>query len=318
MKIVMLEEGAVNNNDISLDGFKEYGEFISHRLTPDDKIVETIGDAEVVLCNKCQLTAEVLKACPNLKYIGECATGYNNIDIAAAKDLGIVVTNAGQYSTMAVAQHVFAFISHFFSRVGEYDDSVQNGDWVKSDCFVYYLSPTYELAGMTLGIIGFGSIGKAVAKIADSYGMKVIVSTRTIPPQNEYPYEFVTREELFRRSDIVTLHCPLTPDTKDIINKETLGMMKPTAYLINTSRGGTVVESDLAEALNSGTIAGAGLDVVSVEPMKADNPLRNAKNCVITPHIAWAPKQTRERLTGIVLDNLRCWIEGNPVNVVNK
>ncbi len=318
MKIVMLEEGAVNNNDISLDELKKLGEFVSYRLTPDDKIVERIGDAEVVLCNKCQLTADVIKACPNLRYIGECATGYNNIDINAAKESGIVVTNAGQYSTMAVAQHVFAFISHFFSRVGEYNASVQDGGWVKSDCFVYYLSPTYELSGMTIGIIGFGSIGKAVAKIADAYGMKVIVSTRTIPADGEYPYVFVSREELLRRADIVTLHCPLTPDTQNMINKDSLSLMKKSAILINTSRGPVVSEADLADALNDEKIAGAGLDVVSAEPMRADNPLLGAKNCIITPHIAWAPKQTRERLIGIVTDNLRNWLGGNPTNVVNK
>ena len=317
MKIVILEENAINNNDISLEEFKKLGEFISYGVTPSDKIIEYIGDADAVLCNKCLITREVMTSCPNLKYIGECATGYNNIDISAAKELGITVTNAGQYSTMAVAQHVFALILQFFSKINEYDNSVHNGDWTKSESFVYYLSPCYEIQGLTLGIIGFGSIGKAVAKIADAFGMKVIVSTRTVPLENNYPYEFVSQDELFKRADIVSLHCPLTEKTKGMINKDTLSKMKKTAYLINTSRGPAVIEEDLAYALNNGLIAGAGIDVVAFEPMKKDNPLITAKNCIITPHIAWAPKQTRERLISIVLDNLKSYLDGNPKNVVS-
>ena len=318
MKIVMLEQNAINNNDISFSEFHKLGDFKAYGVTPKDKVIEYIGDAEVVLCNKTLITREVMLACPNLKYIGECATGYNNIDIEAANELGIVVSNAGQYSTNAVAQHVFAFILNFLSRINEYDTSVKNKDWINSESFVYYLSPTYEICGMTLGIIGFGSIGKAVAKIADAFGMKVIISTRTIPAENQYPYEFVSKEELFRRSDIITLHCPLTDDTKEIICKDTLSLMKKTSYIINTSRGGTVLEKDLADALNSGMIAGAGLDVVAVEPMREDNPLLNAKNCFITPHIAWAPRQTRERLVSIVLENLKGFLNGVPKNVVTK
>ncbi len=317
MKIVILEENAINDNDLSLDGLKKLGDVVSYGVTPADKIVEYIDDADAVLCNKSQLTAERLKQCPKLKYIGECATGYNNIDIDAARKLGITVSNAGQYSTMAVAQHVFALISQHFSRIAEYDTSVHNGDWVRSESFIYYLSPTYELCGMTIGIIGFGSIGRAVAKIAEAYGMNIIVSTRTIPEKDAFPYEFVSRDELFKKADIITLHCPLTEQTENMIDARALSLMKKNAFLVNTSRGGTVVEKDLAEALDSGKIAGAGVDVVSVEPMKKDNPLLTAKNCIITPHIAWASKQTRERLLEIVTDNLACWMNGTPKNKVN-
>lgn len=317
MKIVILEENAINNGDLSLDGLKRFGDVVSYGLTPADKIVEYIGDADAVFCNKSQITADVINACPNLKYIGECATGYNNIDIKTAREKGITVTNAGQYSTMAVAQHVFALILEHFSKVSEYAPSVRNGDWVNSKCFIYYLSPTYELCKRTIGIIGFGSIGKAVAKIADAFGMNVIVFTRTLPDKDIYPYEFVGKEELFSRSDIVTLHCPLTEQTANLVNKNTLSLMKKSAVLINTSRGGVVDENDLADALNQGSIAGAGLDVVGTEPMTQSNPLRNAKNCIITPHIAWAPLQTRERLLSIVTENLEKYLEGNPINVVN-
>lgn len=317
MKIVILEENAINNNDLSLDALKELGEVTSYGVTPHDKIVEYIGDAEVVLCNKANLSREILSQCKNLKYIGECATGYNNIDIVAAREMGITVTNAGQYSTMAVAGHVFAFIAEHFSKIHEYSESVKKGDWIKSESFVYYLSPTEELYGKTMGIIGFGSIGKAVAKIADAFGMKVIVSTRTVPLKDAYPNEFVSREELFKNADIISLHCPLTDETKNIINKETLSMMKKNAFLINTSRGGTVVEKDLADALNEERIGGAAVDVVAVEPMLPDNPLFTAKNIIITPHIAWAPRQTRERLLSIVTENLKAYLAGNPTNKVN-
>lgn len=317
MKIVILEENAINNNDLCLDGLKALGEVVSYGVTPPEKIVEYIGDAEVVLCNKANITREVMLSCKNLKYIGECATGYNNIDIKASAELGITVTNAGQYSTMAVAQHVFAFIAEHFSKIGEYSSSVKNGDWIKSESFVYYLSPTEEIFGKTMGIIGFGSIGKAVAKIADAFGMKVLVSTRTVPEKDLYPYEFVERNELFSRSDIISLHCPLTDETKNIINKESLSLMKSTAFLINTSRGGTVVEKDLADALNNDKIGGAAVDVVATEPMLPDNPLLTAKNIIITPHIAWAPRQTRERLLSIVTENLRAWLDGKPKNKVN-
>lgn len=318
MKIVMLEQDAVNNDDICFDGFNKLGDFKAYPLTPDDKIIQYIGDADAVLCNKCRITRKVMQSCKNLKYIGECATGYNNIDIDAANELGITVTNAGQYSTNAVAQHVFAFILNHLSKVSEYNNSVHNGDWVKSSNFVYYLSPTEEINGLTLGIVGFGSIGKAVCRIANAFGMKVIVYTRTAPDVNSYNCEFVSKEELFTRSDFITLHCPLTDKTENLVNKETLGLMKKSAYLINTSRGPVVNEKDLSDALNSGVISGAALDVVSVEPMRSDNPLLNARNCVFTPHIAWAPRQTRERLVGIVLDNLLGFINGNPKNVVTK
>lgn len=317
MKIVMLEENAVSNNDIIFDKFHKLGEFVSYGNTMPSEILERISDADVVLCNKCQITAEVLNSCNNLKYIGECATGYNNIDLEAASKLGITVTNAGEYSTMAVAQHVFALILQLLSKIYEYDISVHNGDWINSKAFIYYLSPTTELSGLTMGIFGFGSIGKAVAKIANAFGMKVLVSTRTVPKNSEYPYDFVSKEMLFKMSDIVSLHCPLTEATAGIVNFETLLTMKESSYIINTSRGGVIIEEALAKALNENVIAGAGLDVISTEPMLAENPLFTAKNCVITPHIAWAPLQTRERLMEIVINNLESYLSGNPKNVVN-
>lgn len=319
MKIVITDKKTLTNNDISLDVFDKYGEVTAYDITPNDMAAERICDTEILLCNKTLITEEVMDACPNLKYIGLFATGYNNVDISAAVKRGITVCNAGEYSTMAVAQHVFAFLLAFYSHIGEYDRSVHNGDWLKSDTFSYFLNgvSAVELCGKTLGIIGFGSIGKTVAKIADAFGMKVIISTRTIPREG-YPYEFVSREEIFSRADVVTLHCPLTEQTSGMVNRETLSIMKPTAFLINTSRGGTVVEEDLAEALNNGTIAGAAADVISHEPMLETNPLFTAKNCIITPHVAWAPKETRERLIAIAAENLKCFLEGKPQNVIHE
>ena len=317
MEIVILDKKTLTINDISLKEIEVLGHVTAYDLTPPEKIIERIGDAEAVLCNKSPLTNEVLNGCKNLKYIGLFATGYNNVDIEAANKRGITVSNAGEYSTLAVAQHVFALIMQFSSSISLYNSAVKKGDWITSHTFSFFDYPTFELSGLTLGIVGFGSIGKAVAKIADAFGMKVIVSTRTIPINAVYPYQFVTMDELLTRSDIITLHCPLTSDTQGLICEETLSKMKESAILINTSRGGVVVEQDLANALNNGLIAGAGIDVVAVEPMSATNPLKDAKNCVITPHIAWAPKQTRERLVSIVADNLRGYQNGKPKNVVN-
>ncbi|MEG0614268.1 MAG: D-2-hydroxyacid dehydrogenase [Oscillospiraceae bacterium] len=317
MKIVILDRKTLTNDDISFAEIEALGDVVSYSSTPNELIVERICDADVVLCNKSPITKEVISACKNLKYIGLFATGYNNIDIKAASERGIVVSNAGEYSTMAVAQHVFALILEHYSKVSGYSSSVKNGDWERSDTFSYFLSPTYEILGQTIGIIGFGSIGKAVAKVADAFGMKVIISTRTLPPKGLFPYEFVSRDEVFARADILTLHCPLTELTAGLINAENLAKMKKTALLINTSRGGTIIEQELADALNSGVIAGAGIDVLTNEPMK-NSPLKTAKSCVITPHIAWSPRQTRERLITIVAKNLGAFISGKPINVVNK
>ena len=318
IKAVMLEEAAISDNgDISLDGISSLCDFTSYKLTDNSEVAARIGDADAVFCNKCSISRGVIESCPNLKYIGECATGYNNIDIAAAKERGIVVTNAGQYSTMAVAQHVFGLILSFYSRISEYSASVRDGGWIKSPCFIYYLSPTYELNGKTLGIIGFGAIGKAVAKIAEDFGMNVIINTRT-PKQAEYPqYKFVSKREIFEKSDVVTLHCPLTPDTTGIVNEENLSLMKKSALLINTSRGGAVDENALCKALNEHRIMGAGLDVISSEPMAAGSPFVGADNYIITPHIAWAPHETQLRLIKIVADNFKAWLNDKPTNIVS-
>lgn len=314
MKIVMLEAHTVSVGDVSFEEIYKLGDVKEYPLTPDDKIIERIGDAEAVLINKTPITAEVMNACPNLKYIGECATGYNNIDMKEAKKRGITVSNVPAYSTEAVAQHVFSFILHFVSKTAMYNDFVHEGGWIKSESFSCFKFPVTELSGMTLGIIGYGSIGKNVAKIAKAFNMNVIVNTRTA--KQDSSVKFADLQTLFEKSDIITVHCPLTDITANMINIDMLKLCKPTAVLINTSRGPIVNEDDLAYALNNGIIAGAGLDVLCKEPMDKDTPLLNAKNCVITPHIAWAPLQTRQRLVKAVTENLKAFINGNPINIV--
>lgn len=315
MEIVLLEEKTVSQNDVSLDEFRSLGNVRSYMLTPPDKIVEYVGNAEAAIINKTVFTREVMEQCPNLKYIGLCATGYNNVDTEAAREMGITVCNVPGYSTNAVAQQVFSYILHFASRTDDYNRDVHDGGWIRSDTFSYFTIPTYELAGLTLGIVGYGSIGKAVARIAKAFGMNVIVSTRT--PQTDSTVEFGTIEDVFSRSDFITMHCPLTDQTKEIVNYRLLSVCKPSAVFINTSRGPVVNEQDLANALKVGIIAGAGIDVISSEPMKEDNPLMEAPNCLITPHVAWAPVQTRQRLISIAADNLRQFIAGTPINKVN-
>ena len=275
-----------------------------------------IGDADAVICNKCLITEEVFSKCKNLKYVGLFATGYNNVDLSAADRHDAVVCNVPAYSTNAVAQHTFALILNYFSKIREYAEKVDEGGWVNYKLFSYFGIPTYELAGKTIGIVGYGDIGKKVAEIARAFGMKVITFTRS-PQKITDGTPAVSLEELLKTSDIVTLHCPLTKDNEKMINAESLGMMKKSAFFVNTARGGLVDEKALAQALEKGDIAGAGIDVLTNEPMREDCPLRNAKNCTVTPHIAWAPKQTRERLLETVAQNLKMWIEGTPQNVVN-
>ncbi len=315
MKIVILEAATVSKNDVSFEEIYRLGEVREYPLTPVDKIVEYVGDAEAVLCNKTPFTAEVLEACPNLKYIGLCATGYNNIDVAAATRLGITVCNAPAYSNAAVAQQVFSFILRYTNRTSAYNRFVHNGGWIRSETFSAFEYPITELAGKTLGIIGYGRIGRQVAKIAHAFDMNVIVNTRTA--KQDSSVKFVGLKELLSKSDIITLHCPLTDETNGLIDLDALKLCKPTAILINTSRGAVINEADLAYALDNDIIAGAGLDVLCEEPMSADNPLLNAKNCIITPHIAWAPIDTRKRLITIVADNLSAFINGKPINTVN-
>lgn len=315
MKIVILDKKTVTEGDISLKAIEDLGEVISYDITEKEDIVKNIGDAEIALCNKVSFDADVIDQCKNLKYIGIFATGYNNIDLEAARDKGIIVCNAPSYSTDAVAQHTFAFILHFMNKVAQYNQSVHEDRWINSKTFSYFPYPISEVAGKILGIAGYGSIGQKVAEIAKAFGMKVIVYTRT---KKDVPgIEFVNEEDLFKNSDILTIHCPLTEETRNFVNKERIELMKRDAILINTARGPIINEQDLADALNNERIAGAGLDVLSREPMREDNPLKSAKNCVITPHIGWAPIQARERLIGIVADNIKHFIDGNPMNVVN-
>lgn len=315
MKITILDGHALNPGDVSWDIFKQFGDLTIYDRTPDSQIVERIGNSDIVFLNKVNITEEIFSACPNLKYIGVLATGYNVIDIEAAKRHNVLVTNIPSYSTDAVAQHVFALILHFTNHVSIHNDSVKNGGWVKSPDFCYWISPLMELKGKTLGIFGYGSIGSKVAEIAKAFGLNVICCSRTQKPNMP---KMVTFEELLKKSDFISLHAPLTDKTKNIINKESLSLMKKSAYLINTARGGFVVEQDLADALNNNKIAGYAADVVLSEPMNASSHLLTAKNCIITPHIAWAPLETRQRLLGIAEENVKAWLSGNPINVVSK
>ncbi len=316
MKIVILDRNTVTNGDLSFAPIEALGSVAAYDAMPHEKLAEAIGDATAVICNKAVLSRDVVEKCPNLKYIGLFATGYNNIDIEYARERDIAVCNVPGYSTQSVAQHTFAFILALAGSMCEYTESTRNDGWIRSHTFSYFPFPLTELSGKTLGIFGYGSIGREVAKIGRAFNMNIIVSTRT--PEKVKDAECVSREELFRRSDFLTLHAPLTPETEKMVNEKTLSLMKKTAYLINTSRGGAIDEEALAEALNCGQIAGAGLDVLTVEPMLSDNPLKNAKNCLITPHIAWAPFETRVRLVDRVAENLKAFSAGKPINVVNK
>lgn len=314
MKLTILDGHAVNPGDLPWDSFSNLADLTVYERTPPELIVERIGNSDAIFLNKVQITEETLSACPNLKYIGVLATGYNVVDTQAARKHNITVTNIPAYSTDSVAQHVFSFILNFTNKVAQHNESVQNGDWVRCPDFCYWTGSLMELTGKTLGVFGYGSIGTKVTSIARAFGMNVICCTRTPKPDMPTP---VTFEQMMSQADFVTLHAPLTPQTQNIINSKSLSLMKPTAYLINTARGGFVVEKDLAECLNKGQIAGYAADVVLQEPMAKDSPLLGAKNCIITPHIAWAPLETRTRLQKIAYDNFKSWQEGNPINVVN-
>ena len=322
MKIVILDGYTVNPGDLSWDGLKEFGELTVYDRTPKDLpvILERIGDAEIVLENKINMNRELMDACPNLKYIGEIATGYNNVDTAAAKEKGITVTNIPAYSTASVAQLAFALLLEICHHTAHHNDLVHQGEWCSCPDTMFYdhTWPIIELAGKTLGIIGFGQIGQSVARIAKAFGMKVIAYSRTVREEGKALADYVTLDELLARSDVITLHCPLFPETKGIINKESIAKMKDGVILLNTSRGPLVNEADLAEALRSGKVYAAGIDVVSEEPMREDNPLLTAPECFITPHMAWMSKEARTRLIDIAVNNIRQWMNGTAINVVNK
>jgi glycerate dehydrogenase len=317
-KIVILESYTVNPGDLSWDSFAEFGEVKIYDRTLEGEVVERIGDAEYIFVNKFHVTEEILDKCPDLKYIGVLATGYNNVDVKACKERNIVVCNIPSYGTSAVAQHVFALILEISNHVYEHSKSVFDGVWSKKPDFCYWEHPIIELSGKTMGIIGFGNIGQAVSKIAIAFGMDVVYYSRS--PHKELESDkckYLSLDELYEKSDIITLHCILTPDTKHMVNKDSIKKMKKSVILVNTSRGDLVVEEDLKDALNEDRIFYAASDVVSVEPIKTSNQLLGAKNMIITPHIAWASMEARERLIEIAAQNLKAFIMGNPINVVN-
>lgn len=318
MKLVVLDSYAAVSTDLSLGDFHALcDEMTVYDRTPADKIVERIGDAEMILINKTIITRAVMESCPNLKYIGLFATGYNVVDIECAKERDIVVSNAPAYSTNGVAQLTFAFLLHFFSLVAKHNDEVHHGAWCESEDFCFYDPRIRELAGKTIGLVGFGNIAKKVAQIAQAFDMNVLVYSRTVYPQYESDtLRFVSLDTLLKESDVISLHCPLFKETTRLINSETIAKMKKGALLINTARGGVIDEQAVADALNSGHLAGAGLDVATVEPINEDSPLLTAKNCVITPHIAWACKESRERLIDIVYENTEAFVNGTPKNNV--
>ncbi|MDF2988422.1 MAG: D-isomer specific 2-hydroxyacid dehydrogenase NAD-binding [Eubacterium sp.] len=318
MKIVVLDGYAMNPGDLSWHGMEKLGQITVYDRTPKELVVERIGDAEIVLTNKVILSREVLEKTPAVKYIGVMATGYNVVDTGAARELGITVTNVPAYSTDSVAQLVFAFILEFCHHVGEHNRAVQEGAWTNSRDFAFWNFPLIELAHKTLGLIGFGAIGQTVARLAVAFGMNVKVYSRTVKKELETGnIKFASLDEVLTESDFISLHCPLTEETKELINKDTLSGIKSGAFLINTSRGPVISEKDVADALNSGRLAGAAVDVVSAEPISGDNPLLGAKNCIITPHFGWAPFEARTRLMDTLIKNVSAYMDGKPVNVVN-
>ena len=316
MKIVITDSRTVTHGDIDLSVFQELGEVRSYERTYEDQLKERIKDADVILCNKVPLHAKVLNTAKNLKYIGLFATGYNNVDLEYTNKHGITVTNAGQYSVNAVAQHTFALLLNWFNKIKKYDDFVKEGNWIGLDTFCSFAYSMEELSGKTIGIIGYGSIGREVAKIAKVFSMEVLVYTRT--KLEEEGVRFVSREELLEQSDIITIHCPLNVDSYKMCNEAFFSQCKKGAFFINTARGAIVDEHALYEALEGGTLGGAAVDVLKQEPMDEDCILLKAKNITITPHVAWASTDTRQRLVNIVKQNLESFIEGKPINVVGK
>lgn len=313
MKIVYLDAYAIGQ-EIDLQRFSALGEFIAYDRSSPEEVYERAKDANIILTNKCAFSADMLAQLPQLKYIGVTATGYNIIDVAAARQQGITVTNAQGYSTKSVAQHVFAQILTFTNRLSEYTSPTA---WVESPDWCYYQHPFQELAGKTLGIIGFGEIGQKVAQLATAFEMEVILYASERNRGKQLTHRVLERSDFLQESDIISLHSPLTTDTKELVNADFLGQMKKSALLINTSRGGLVDENALAKALHEGQIAGAYLDVLTTEPPLPDNPLLTAPNCLLSPHIAWASLEARQRLMDIVFQNLRAFLDGKPVGVVN-
>ena len=316
MKIAVLDGYGLNPGDLSWSGMEALGELVVYDRTSPSELMERSADAEVLITNKTIITAEYMDKLPKLKYIGVLATGYNVVDIDAAKARGIVVTNIPAYSTNSVAQMVFAHLLNITQRVEYYAKENTQGRWSNNADFCYWDTPLVELAGKRMGIVGFGNIGQATARIAQAFGMEVCLYTSKEESALPVGMKKMELDELFASCDVVSLHCPLTPSTKEMVNAERLKTMKPNAILINTGRGPLINEQDLADALNEGRIAAAGLDVLSVEPAIADNPLLTARNCFTTPHIAWATKEARTRLMDIAVNNLKSYLEGNIINNV--
>ena len=319
MKIVVLDGYTLNPGDLDWSRLEAIGDVTIYDRTPVDLIIERAQGAEVVLTNKTPLDEIHLSKLPDLKYIGVLATGYNVVNVEFAKEQGIIVTNIPSYGTKSVAQMVFAIMLEFCHHVQKHSDSVMDGDWSNSSDFCYWNYPLIELEGKSIGIIGFGRIGQQVADIAQAFGMHVIGYDQFRSDQsNRINFRWAELDDLLASADFISLHCPLFPETKGLINKTTIAKMKKTAFLINTSRGPLIQEEDLAEALNNGYIAGAGVDVLSKEPPKENNSLIGAKNCFVLPHIAWATKEARSRLMEVAVDNVQCYLQGAPTNVVNK
>ena len=315
MNIVVLDGHTLNPGDLSWGELQSLGECRIYDRTPPDEVVKRAADAEIVLTNKTVLTREQIHSLPKLRYIGVLATGYNIVDIAAAREGNIPVTNVPTYGTRSVAQHTLALLLELTQHVGHHARTVRDGRWTKCPDFCYWDYPLIELDGLTMGIVGLGRIGGAVAELAKAFRLNLLATSST-PGQSSPGIQFVELESLFRQSDVVSLHCPLTPRTNNLVNAKRLALMKPTAFLLNTSRGGLVEEQALADALNSGRIAGAAVDVLSLEPPPADNPLLRAKNCLVTPHIAWATRAARSRLLATAVANLRAFLDGRAQNVV--
>lgn len=314
MKITVLDKCTVTNGDVSLKGLEDIGSVKYFDTVPPSDIPATIGDSEVVICNKAKITAEIMDACPSLRFIGLFATGYNNIDTSAARERGIAVCNVPGYSTDSVAQLTFAFILRFATSIDKYSASVARGEWAQKETFSYLSYPITELRGKTLGIFGYGTIGRTVARIATAFGMRIITVSHH-PIKDDGVCE-TTFDELLRQSDYLTLHCPLTDETRGLIDRRALSLMKPSAVLINTSRGAVVDESALCEALNNDKLRGAGIDVLDIEPMTKGHPYLSAKNICITPHVAWGSLEARTRLIELVIENIKAFERGELLNRV--
>ena len=317
MRIAVLDGYALNPGDLSWDPLKALGDCAIHDRTPPEDVVQRAANAELALTNKTVLDAAALAQLDRLRYIGVLATGYNVVDVDAARDAGIVVTNVPAYSTSSVAQLVFALLLELCHHVGDHPAGAHAGKWTRSKDFCYWDHALTELDGLTMGVVGYGRIGRRVVGVARAFGMRVMVNTRTVPEPRPEGVEFVDIDTLFRRADVVSLHCPLTPETHAMVNAGRLALMKKTAFLINTGRGPLVDDRALADAVNSNAIAGAGVDVLSSEPPQPDNPLLGAAKCLITPHLAWATRASRSRLMGVAVANVKAFLDGRPVNVVS-